>query len=125
MASQQYSGVGAGPGLGERPAHRHYAREACSVSPIRVEARKDEANHATPRAREKQLSECMAIEAVLDKRAAPGTAYRGRRRQGVRRGTTSMDRLKLHSPNLTERNVARLAELFPGCVTEADGNGKV
>jgi adenine-specific DNA-methyltransferase len=37
-----------------------------------------------------------------------------------------MDRLKLHSQNLTERNIARLAELFPGCATEvADGNGKV
>ena len=37
-----------------------------------------------------------------------------------------MDRLKLHSPDLTQTNVAKLRELFPGCVTEAaDGNGKV
>ena len=32
-----------------------------------------------------------------------------------------MDKLKMHSPNLTEANLARLRELFPGCVTEAKG----
>lgn len=32
-----------------------------------------------------------------------------------------MDKLKMHSPNLTEENVARIRELFPGCVTEARG----
>ncbi len=32
-----------------------------------------------------------------------------------------MDKLKMHSPNLTEDNIARLRELFPGCVTEAKG----
>jgi adenine-specific DNA-methyltransferase len=37
-----------------------------------------------------------------------------------------MDRLKLRSPSLTEANIARLRELFPGCVTEAkDAAGKV
>ena len=30
-----------------------------------------------------------------------------------------MDKLKMHSPALTQDNVARLRELFPGCVTEA------
>lgn len=38
-----------------------------------------------------------------------------------------MDKLKMHSPNLTESNIAKLAELFPSCVTEArddDGNLK-
>lgn len=30
-----------------------------------------------------------------------------------------MDKLKMHSPNLTEGNIAKLAELFPSCVTEA------
>lgn len=30
-----------------------------------------------------------------------------------------MDKLKMHSPNLTQDNIARLRELFPGCVTEA------
>jgi adenine-specific DNA-methyltransferase len=30
-----------------------------------------------------------------------------------------MDKLKMHSPNLTDANIARLRELFPGCVTEA------
>lgn len=32
-----------------------------------------------------------------------------------------MDKLKMHSPNLTEDNIARLREMFPGCVTEAKG----
>jgi adenine-specific DNA-methyltransferase len=39
-----------------------------------------------------------------------------------------MDKLKMHSPNLTEANIARLRELFPGCVTEArseDGSVKL
>ena len=30
-----------------------------------------------------------------------------------------MDKLKMHSPDLIETNIARLAELFPNCVTEA------
>lgn len=35
-----------------------------------------------------------------------------------------MDTLKLHSPNLTEANIDKLAALFPNCVTEAaDGKG--
>ncbi|MDD3473863.1 MAG: site-specific DNA-methyltransferase, partial [Syntrophaceae bacterium] len=36
-----------------------------------------------------------------------------------------MDKLKMHSPDLTQDNIARIRELFPGCVTEAeneDGN---
>jgi adenine-specific DNA-methyltransferase len=32
-----------------------------------------------------------------------------------------MDRLKMHSPNLTEDRIARIHEMFPGCVTEARG----
>lgn len=32
-----------------------------------------------------------------------------------------MDKLKMHSPNLTQDNIARIAELFPGCVTETKG----
>lgn len=32
-----------------------------------------------------------------------------------------MDKMKMHSPNLTQDNIARLRELFPGCVTEARG----
>ena len=37
-----------------------------------------------------------------------------------------MDKLKMHSPNLTDANLARLRELFPGCVTEARGeDGRV
>lgn len=37
----------------------------------------------------------------------------------------AIDKLKMHSPNLTQDNIARIRELFPGCVTEAkneDGN---
>ncbi len=37
-----------------------------------------------------------------------------------------MEKLKLHSPDFTEENIAKLAELFPGCVTEAeDENGQL
>ncbi|PJM71257.1 site-specific DNA-methyltransferase [Achromobacter ruhlandii] len=37
-----------------------------------------------------------------------------------------MEKLKMHSPNLTEDNIARIRDLFPGCVTEARGeNGSV
>ncbi len=32
-----------------------------------------------------------------------------------------MDKLKMHSPDLVAGNIARLAELFPGCVTESRG----
>lgn len=38
-----------------------------------------------------------------------------------------MEKLKLHSPDLTQENIAKLAELFPGCVTETqaeDGKPK-
>lgn len=37
-----------------------------------------------------------------------------------------MDNLKMHSPNLTQDNIARIRELFPDCVTEAKGeDGRV
>ena len=37
-----------------------------------------------------------------------------------------MSKLKMHSPNLTQDNIARIRELFPGCVTEArDEDGSV
>ena len=32
-----------------------------------------------------------------------------------------MNKLKMHSPNVTEDNIARIREMFPGCVTEAKG----
>ena len=32
-----------------------------------------------------------------------------------------MEKMKMHSPNLTQENTARIRELFPGCVTEARG----
>lgn len=37
-----------------------------------------------------------------------------------------MDKLKMHSPNLTEANIEKLAQLFPNCVTEAtNGSGRL
>ncbi|BCV30832.1 DNA methylase N-4 [Shewanella algae] len=33
-----------------------------------------------------------------------------------------MDKLKMHSPNLVDQNIDKLAELFPNCVTEAAGD---
>lgn len=33
-----------------------------------------------------------------------------------------MEKLKMHSPDLTQDHIARLRELFPGCVTEAKGD---
>lgn len=37
-----------------------------------------------------------------------------------------MEKLKLHSPDFTQANIAKLAELFPNCVTEArDGQGGI
>lgn len=37
-----------------------------------------------------------------------------------------MDKLKMHSPDLTQDNIAKIRELFPSCVTEAaDENGKL
>lgn len=37
-----------------------------------------------------------------------------------------MDKLKMHSPNLTHENLKKIRDLFPGCVTEAaDQTGKL
>ena len=37
-----------------------------------------------------------------------------------------MEKLKMHSPNLTQDNIANIRELFPSCVTEAQGeNGEL
>lgn len=35
-----------------------------------------------------------------------------------------MDKLKMHSPNFVDANIAKIAELFPNCVTEVQGDGK-
>jgi adenine-specific DNA-methyltransferase len=32
-----------------------------------------------------------------------------------------MEKLKMHSPNLTQDNIVHIRDLFPGCVTEAKG----
>lgn len=37
-----------------------------------------------------------------------------------------MEKLKMHSPDLSQENIAKIRELFPGCVTEAaDENGRI
>jgi adenine-specific DNA-methyltransferase len=37
-----------------------------------------------------------------------------------------MDKLKMHTPDLTQDNIAKIRDLFPGCVTEAaDETGKL
>ena len=37
-----------------------------------------------------------------------------------------MDKLKLHTPDFAEANIAKLAELFPNCVTESKNeNGEI
>lgn len=36
-----------------------------------------------------------------------------------------MNKLKMHSPNITDENVAKLAELFPNCVTEGQNGMSV
>ncbi|MFY0681491.1 MAG: site-specific DNA-methyltransferase [Thalassovita sp.] len=37
-----------------------------------------------------------------------------------------MDKLKMHSPDITQENIAKIRELFPGCVTETKGkDGKL
>ncbi len=37
-----------------------------------------------------------------------------------------MEKMKLHSPDMTDENITRIRDLFPGCVTEArDENGKL
>ena len=38
----------------------------------------------------------------------------------------TMNKLKMHSPDLTQANIDKLAELFPSCIAEAtDSNGVV
>ncbi len=34
-----------------------------------------------------------------------------------------MEKLKMHSPDLTQGNIAKIREAFPGCVTEAMDDG--
>jgi len=31
-----------------------------------------------------------------------------------------MEKLKMHTPNLTDENFTRFSEMFPGCVREAN-----
>jgi adenine-specific DNA-methyltransferase len=39
--------------------------------------------------------------------------------------TDEIEKLKMHSPDLTQDNIAKIAALFPGCVTEAAGEDGV
>ena len=34
-----------------------------------------------------------------------------------------MEKMKMHTPNITQESIARLRDIFPGCVTEAIGEG--
>lgn len=34
---------------------------------------------------------------------------------------TTLDKLKMHSPNMTDENIAKIRKMFPGCVVEARG----
>jgi adenine-specific DNA-methyltransferase len=44
----------------------------------------------------------------------------------ISRKERNMNKLKMHSPDLIQENIARIRELFPGCVTEAkDKDGQV
>jgi adenine-specific DNA-methyltransferase len=44
----------------------------------------------------------------------------------VNKRMTSMEKMKLHSPDLSQDNITKIRDLFPGCVTEAtDENGKL
>jgi adenine-specific DNA-methyltransferase len=37
-----------------------------------------------------------------------------------------MEKLKMRTPDFTDENIARMAELFPNCVTESrDENGEL
>lgn len=36
---------------------------------------------------------------------------------------TQMDKPKMHSPDMTQDNIAKIRDIFPGCVTEAAGEG--
>ncbi|MDU7495860.1 MAG: hypothetical protein E7K97_20250 [Providencia rettgeri] len=37
-----------------------------------------------------------------------------------------MDKLKMHSPDMTQQNIEKIQALFPNCVTESNGaNGEL
>ena len=39
---------------------------------------------------------------------------------------SQQDQLKMHSPNLVDQNIDKIAALFPNCITEAQGeNGEI
>ena len=37
----------------------------------------------------------------------------------MKKEAMTMDKLKMHSPNFVDQNIAKIAELFPNCVTES------
>ena len=68
----------------------------------------------------------MPSFAEFENRLPNITPASGQESQAGQKRRDTMDKLKMHSPNLTEANITKLAELFPSCVTEArDEHGKV
>jgi adenine-specific DNA-methyltransferase len=68
----------------------------------------------------------MPSFAEFEKRLPITTPDNGQQSQAGQEKQSTMDKLKMHSPNLTEGNITKLAELFPSCVTEArDEHGNV
>lgn len=46
--------------------------------------------------------------------------------QGITQKVKYMDKLKMHSPDMTQQNIEKIQALFPNCVTESRGaNGKL
>ena len=127
-------------GFGEAQQARFHRVPAVSPCPIGERVARLEAIRAKTReverikarlTRERQFNKRVAINAELRdaklelERLASWRPPNRPPNQRVRR-TTRMDKMKLHSPNLTEENIAKIRDLFPGCVTEAaDESGKL
>ena len=46
--------------------------------------------------------------------------------QGITQKVKYMDKLKMHSPDMTQQNIEKIQALFPNCVTESRGaNGEL
>ena len=47
-------------------------------------------------------------------------------KQGNKNGEIIMDKMKMESPNMTDKNIEKIAAMFPNCITEtADENGNL
>jgi adenine-specific DNA-methyltransferase len=67
------------------------------------------------------VSPGRASEDIESNRNTSNATLAGRQKHPALGGEKIVDKLKMHSPNLTQDNIARIRELFPGCVTEAQG----